>query len=286
MKNLFNYTLLAICLVTCSGTENVPGEGELLLLWDLPGELPEASGMIEYDGLYWMINDGDRGPWIYGLDPLTGSLERTVYVNGSNIDWEEITQDENNIYIGDIGNNSGSRKDLRILIFDKAAFASDTISPKGTISYSYSDQSDFTPADQNNSFDCEAFRVDQGTVLLFSKDWKTLKTKVYSMPALPGTYSAQPKSTFDTKGLVTGAAYDKGKMVLVGYNPDAYYAPFLFIADDFSFNTASYGNRVRIDFPSSTFIQAESVIMTSNGDIRIASEANPLAFARMYSAKF
>ena len=34
--------------------------------------------------------------------------------NIKNTDWEEISQDKDFIYIGDIGNNSGNRDDLKI----------------------------------------------------------------------------------------------------------------------------------------------------------------------------
>jgi hypothetical protein len=287
MNRSIRLSALIVFLVLCCETESAPpGQGELIPLWLLPGELPEASGMIEYNGLLWLINDGDRGPWVYGLDPSTGLVMRKVFVNGANIDWEEITQDENNIYIGDFGNNSGSRKDLKILICSKADFANDTVRPAGIINFSYSDQQDFTSKNENTSFDCEAFLVYRQTVLLFSKDWITKKTTVYSMPSQPGTYSAMPGNVFATGGLVTGAAFKNGRLVLIGYNPDTYYSPFLFIADDFNFSTKTYGNRVRIDFPSSTFTQAESVIITSNDEIRIATETNPLSFARLFAVKY
>lgn len=288
MKQLLRYSLLGVFLFTCSGIDSAQpvGEGELIPVFVLPSVLPEASGMIEYNNMLYIINDGGDGPWIYGLDPATGVVEKKINIYASNIDWEEITQDENNIYIGDFGNNSGTRKDLKILIIKKSDLNNDTVRPSGIINFSYSDQTTFSTANQNTPFDCEAFVVSQGKVILFSKDWTKNNTKVYTMPATPGTYSAQPVKTFETQGLVTGAAYSEGRLILTGYNPESYYSPFIFIADNFSFANATYGNRVRISFPGSTFVQVESVIITGTGEVRLASEANPLAFATLYKAVY
>jgi hypothetical protein len=39
---------------------------------------------------------------------------KTLKVNAKNTDWEALTNDGNNFYIGDFGNNDGSRRDLTI----------------------------------------------------------------------------------------------------------------------------------------------------------------------------
>ena len=72
-----------------------------------------------------------------------------------NYDWEEISSDSLFIYVGDFGNNvNGNRTDLHILRIEKNSLLIN--SPViDTISFTYSDQTDFTPTGSNNTdFDC------------------------------------------------------------------------------------------------------------------------------------
>ena len=58
-----------------------------------------------------------------------------------NSDWEEISQDDGYIYLGDFGNNTGDRTDLHILRVEKSSLKSGKPSID-TIWYTYSDQYD------------------------------------------------------------------------------------------------------------------------------------------------
>lgn len=77
--------------------------------------LNETSGLIKFgNSLYTQNDDTDKN--IYALDTLNGSIINTYSLsNLINIDWEEISQDNNYVYIGDFGNNAnGNRTNLRI----------------------------------------------------------------------------------------------------------------------------------------------------------------------------
>jgi len=80
----------------------------------------ETSGLIIWDDKIWTHNDSDDNS-LYAIDPLNGSLIKSYQMEGlQNTDWEEISQDDNYIYIGDTGNNrNGNRTDLKILRIDK-----------------------------------------------------------------------------------------------------------------------------------------------------------------------
>ncbi len=274
-QNIWRLFLIAFILPTCSHTNDIT-EGELVVIRELPAILSENSGMINFNGLLWFINDSGNDPVLYGYHYNQGAVERQVAVlNTENIDWEEMTQDESHIYIGDFGNNSGIRKDLRILILDKEdIITSDIVYPSGIITYNYTDQNDFVPAPQNNSYDCEAFLVIEDSILLFTKDWIREETSVYSLPAKAGTYQAKLREHFPCSGLITGSAYldSEAQIVLLGYTNN-YYIPFVWIIRDFSIRNMDFNNARRIDFISSAIMQTEALIIEDNGALLISSEA-------------
>ena len=126
--------------------------------------------MIWYDGLIWMINDSEGNPYLYALDTATVKIVKRVRLaDAENVDWEEIAQDESFVYVGDFGNNDGSRKDLRIYKISKSDL-DDTLAVPEIIQFSYPDQTDFTPAPYDTPFDCEAMISAGDTLQLFTKE--------------------------------------------------------------------------------------------------------------------
>src|SRR4051812_19186089 len=130
----------------------------------LSKSIVETSGLIAFDNLLWTHND-DTDTTIYGLDTL-GEIKREIKLEKvTNDDWEEIAQDDSYIYVGDFGNNyRGNRKDLHILRIEKKSFLLNA--PLiDTISFSYSDQTDFSKAKPSTTdFDCEAFVVSKDSI--------------------------------------------------------------------------------------------------------------------------
>jgi len=230
----------------------------------LTGDLTETSGLIKWNNYIWSFNDSyDIN--IYALDSLNGNLIQTYPLSGTkNMDWEEISQDENFVYIGDFGNNaSGNRTDLRILRVDKNSILAN--SPlTDTISFTYPDQTNFSPTGSNNTdFDCEAFSVTTDSIYLFTKQWVSQKTSVYSLPKIAGSYVAKLKSTFDVQGLITGATYldSKKLVVLCGYSKSL--QPFVYLLYDFHGTDYFRGNKRKVEV-SLPLHQVEG-IATSNG---------------------
>jgi len=231
----------------------------------LSDSLRETSGLITFDHLFWTHND-DHDTTIYGLDS-NGKIQKKVQLEKvKNNDWEEISQDSSYIYIGDFGNNfQGNQKDLHLLRIEKKSFLLDK-PVMDTISFSYSNQTDFGIQKENSTdFDCEAFVVSKDSIYLFSKQWSQNKTTVYVLPKIPGKHIAQLKQTLDVEGLITGAtllASGKG-IVLCGYSK--MLQPFLYLLQDYKNNDFSMGNKrkIRLSLP---FHQIEG-IATEDGKL-------------------
>ena len=86
-------------------------------LCNLPANVLETSGLeVGPDGCFWTHNDSQNPAELYCID-TTGTIQRTVQVVGDiNNDWEELAKDdEGNLYIGNFGNNTIDRENLRIV---------------------------------------------------------------------------------------------------------------------------------------------------------------------------
>jgi hypothetical protein len=237
--------------------------------------LEETSGLILWDGLLWTHND-NSDTRLYGIDTANAEIEKThILWKVENNDWEEISQDDRFIYLGDFGNNSGERTDLHILRVEKNSLKLGKPAID-TIWFTYSDQTDFSPAGLNQTeFDCEAFVVSSDSIYLFSKQWLSTNTTVYALPKEPGNHVAEKKTTFAIEGLVTGASYleEKGLLVLCGYS--GLVQPFLYLLYDYTDYQFFSGNKRRLNL-SLLFHQVEGVATTNGLKYYISNEYSSL----------
>lgn len=231
----------------------------------LSDSLIRTSGLIAFDNLLWTHNDHFDSTF-YGLD-MKGQIKKKIDLTKLKTnDWEEVSQDSTYIYIGDFGNNNqGNRKDLRIFRIQKESFY--TTNPIiDTIAFSYENQTDFSLKKANTTdFDCEAFVVLENDIYLFSKQWTTEKTTIYTLPKRPGSYVAELKKTIDVDGLVTGATLlpSKKGVVLCGYSK--LLQPFLVLVYDYQSDAVCTANRRKIKL-SLPFHQIEA-ITTEDGKL-------------------
>lgn len=241
-------------------------QSDLITVGELPVNVIETSGLITYNGKLITHNDSGNLPQLYEIDKTTLEITRVVTIsNAVNTDWEDITQDDLYIYIGDIGNNNGTRTDLKILKIRKSDYdVSDTVAAE-TISYNYEDQTDFTN-DGNSDFDAEALIVLGDNLLIFTKQWQSLGTAAYSLPKLPGNYVADNIGEYQIDGLITGATYspdDFNEFYLIGYSE--FLFPF-FVRINFQQNTTIFSGEI-IKSPLNVGVaQVESIALdtTSN----------------------
>jgi hypothetical protein len=225
----------------------------------------ETSGIIVWNNQLWTHNDNGGNTSIYALDTLNGDIVNAVPLsNTTNVDWEEISQDSNFIYIGDFGNNiSGNRTDLKILRVSKSSILVNA-PIVDTINFSYSNQSDFTALNVNNTdFDCEAFVVSKDSIYLFTKQWISKETSVYSLPKTPGTYIANLKSNIDVQGLITGSVYLESEKIIALCGYTNMLQPFIYLLYDFHDYNFPLGNKRKISL-SLPYHQTEG-ITTNNG---------------------
>jgi hypothetical protein len=192
--------------------------------FELPSAVEETSGLLFLDGKIITNNDGGDAANLYEIDSLTGNLLRTININNAtNVDWEDLADDETYIYIGDFGNNNGTRTDLKIYKILKSDFKNNTQISSEIISFSYEDQTNFNSSNTHN-FDAEAFVIYEDSILIFTKNRGDFKTNVYKIPKTIGNHTAVKVSSANVDGLITGATYN-GNFLLCGY--DGYLTPFL-----------------------------------------------------------
>lgn len=250
----------------------------------LPYEVSESSGLIYWRNAYWTHNDSGGENVLYRLDSITGKIVQKITVEGAtNIDWEEIDQDEQFIYIGDFGNNAGNRKNLLIYKIDKATIPDsiDASVSSEIIHYRYGDQENFDIRYGQHDFDCEAMIVFNDSLYLFTKNWANLSSRLYALPKIPGDYTIYPLDEYGVDGLVTGASidYDNGIIVLCGYKN---YNPFVLIINNFTRNDFFSGNKRRIDLKDLKGTQTEGIAYSGNYDFVISSEKTVVAPPRLF----
>lgn len=265
----------------------------LTLKTNLSTTLDETSGVIMANGALWTHNDGGNAAALYKIDTLSNAILQTVTIGGAtNVDWEDITFDGTNFYIGDFGNNAnGNRTDLKIYKFPLSAIPSGTnvTVPAGqvqVIHFSYEDQTNFNPTGSNNTrFDCEAMIYAGGGLHLFTKNWIDKITTHYTLPATAGTYEAVNEETFDVDGLVTAADISPlGVIMLLGYE-SAGGTPFFWMLWDYPAGVYFGGNKRRINLGSffSTG-QIEGICFRNNSYGYVSNEKfSVFVPARLYS---
>ncbi len=237
----------------------------------LSPDVEETSGLLMLNGELWTHNDSGDDPVLYQLDPFSGEVVRTVEVtNADNEDWEDITMDETYVYIGDIGNNEGSRTDLKIYRVLQADLAVSDEVEADEISYHYSDQVSFEPSYHNTNFDCEAMVHHEGQLYLFTKNWLDFKTNCYVLPKTPGDHEAELLSSFESGCLVSGATMvpASGAMVLIGYTTSG--GSFNWVFDGFSGDDFFGGTSAKLIW--TVLSQIEGVCDAGGNDIYISSE--------------
>ena len=207
---LKNFLVFLVCLkLTVAQTiENVV---------ELPVEIDETSGLEYFEGNFLTHNDSGGKPILYLFSEAGELLENYLIPNAKNKDWEDLTRDEDLIYISDTGNNNGSRKKLKILMVDP----NKNFDLVGEIKIKYKNQKNFEKR-KKHPYDVEAIAALPKSLVLFSKNRKTFTTELYFIPKKEGSYSLKSKRSLPVNSLITGADYnDRLKLfALVAYNKE------------------------------------------------------------------
>ncbi|TLV00139.1 esterase-like activity of phytase family protein [Dyadobacter luticola] len=224
----------------------------------LPSQASESSGLARAGGksTFWTHNDSGGKPELYEFD-LTGKLISTKSIPGTqNVDWEDLAQDPSgNIYIGDFGNNAGTRKSLDIYKYNPTASTTEKIS------FQYP----FKKVDKDAPNDFEAFFYHDQKLWLFSKNWgKDKFVKVYTLPAEKGTYKLTPVDSIQVSSQVTSA----------DMSPDGKTFALLTYGKVLTFEVS--GEEINFKKPVGCFRlvkkQSEALIFLNNTDMLITNE--------------
>jgi hypothetical protein len=238
----------------------------------LVNSIQESSGLLNCNGHILTHNDSGGNPELYEIDSITGNIVKTVTVsNVKNIDWEDMAQDDNYIYIGDFGNNNGIRQNLKIVRILKNDYITTTSGSvlADSILFSYADQTSFTSTSTSN-YDAEALIIRNDSVYIFTKNWGNFKTNIYSIPKIPGTYQAHKIDSLNVGGLVTGATYNhtKDTILLIGY----FTSPFVWCISQFNSGRLSAAVNERFNLPLAFNVQTEGICKNNSNGFFVSSE--------------
>ncbi len=236
--------------------------------------IPEGSGLTAWTGLIWTHNDSGQAR-LYALDSVGGKIAKTIELPGAtNKDWEEISQDNHFLYMGDFGNNNGDRKQLQIYRLSKAALLEGKVI-LDSIRFQWPELR--TSNEPKINFDCEAMVVMDDSIFLFTKEYKKRRcSRIFKIPAKPGNYTAEYVATLKTRLLVTGADYaqDKKRIVLCGYS--LWLKPRLLVLnlpDSRNLKEITKGRKIRV---KRKLQQIEGICSFNKEDYYLISEATNL----------
>ncbi|MBX7093114.1 MAG: hypothetical protein K1X56_00210 [Flavobacteriales bacterium] len=234
--------------------------------YSIPDNLKETSGLAHFGPHFISINDSGNPNLVIEMDHQGKFVKTYTIEKSKNSDWEDICTDpQNNIYIGDFGNNGNKRTNLCIYKFQ---LGTERIYAD-KIDFKYSDQKSFPPAESNKNFDCEAFFWHNGKLFLFSKNNESPfsgYTKLYELSDKPGVKEAKLlDSLYLGKGgffehAVTAASIDRrtGMVALLTYQH--LYLLYDYEGDDF------FSGKM-LHFPMGILRQREAILFDDKGDL-------------------
>jgi hypothetical protein len=148
----------------------------------LSKKIDETSGLEIVDGQFITHNDSGGDPKLYYLDKEGKIVFERTLDGVKNNDWEDITKDDQFIYVANMGNNFDTRKNLSIV---KTPI--DPSSNKAElIEFSYPEQVKFTTAYSQSQYDAEALITIDDYLIILTKNKLKKITEIYALPKIPG----------------------------------------------------------------------------------------------------
>ena len=284
MKNYFFLTLLII-----SSCSDIPEDQnfdsvEIIETIVLPKIINETSGLEILNDVFITHNDSGGEPSLYFFN-LSGEiinsikLEKESFWEIYNNDWEDITANEDYIYIADTGNNFGNRDNLNIIKVKTTDFSIDS-----KIDISYKDQQTFLPRPKHK-YDAEALFLIEDKIAVLSKDRDNLFTDLYLIDKQSNSKQAlESKATYNVNSLITGGDYNKDMslLALVSYNSRG--NQFLILFEDFKLDNLAEKKFRKIKIPLER-AQIEAIKIIDENTFWITSEDEGIGNPYMYKIK-
>lgn len=245
--------------------------GKLDVVTDLPSSLKEASAIekVVNSDLLWTIEDSGNKNNIYGLD-LDGNIVKDIDIsNSSNIDWEDLTSDDDgNLYIGDFGNNSKNRDDFTI-------YKVSNLNSEKT----KAERINFLLPKKVKSKDFEAFFLLKNHFYIFSKENKSCM--LFKVPNRIGKHTARLAFEFNLKGKnlkITSADISDDGKTLILLNHDK-----LWKITDYNGDNFFEGNIQELEFDHNS--QKEGICFKDANSVYITDEKDKSEGGNLYEFK-
>jgi len=283
MRNI--YLVAGLILFGCSNKEVDTAEidtAEIVSKIVLPKIINETSGLEFYNNYFITHNDSGGEPSLYVFNE-DGEIIETIDLNKNpdfeieNNDWEDITNDNEYLFVADTGNNFGNRDNLNIIRVSKGTdFMVD-----GIIEISYSDQESFFPRPKHK-YDAEAIIVIEDKIALFSKDRENLNTDLYLVDKNQnGSQILTSEVSYNVNTLITGGDYDEDRnlLALVSYNSNG--NQYLLLFENFKLNNLENNTFKKFKIPLEQ-AQIEAVKIIDEKTFWVTSEDEGIGSPFMY----
>ena len=259
-------------------------DDKFTLIAEMPKKLKELSGIVKDGDYLWAISDNPKAG-IFKLD-LKGNVVQELHLNSLTMtDVEDVTADAEFVYIADVGDNDGTRKERQIIKIKKSEIPSGAeVNVTGqVIHFTFPAQSG-THTKKTNENDCESLLTYKESLYLFTKRRDDKQTELYKLTKNAGDQTPEAISEFNSKGLITGAAINEQgtEVSLVGYQ-GGHKSPFIwnfasFKSDDFF----SGDHQVYVLDNDDKDWQVESVTYAADGTLLFGCEKTPDFAAAIY----
>lgn len=182
---------------------------KVINLGQMPTEIAESSGLETADAMNTFFTHSDHGNGTAVLYKINGEgalLKKYTIAGADSKDWEDIARDnKGNLYIADLGNNSGNRSDLKIY----KVRADNPVSAE-TIAIAYDTKETVAAkgkkgkgkAKTAKSFNCEALLWHNGKLYMVTKG---AEANLFEVSDAPGNHTAKLIGTKDVGFKITGA---------------------------------------------------------------------------------
>ncbi|PLX15024.1 MAG: hypothetical protein C0599_17710 [Salinivirgaceae bacterium] len=242
----------------------------------LPQKLEETSALVYLNGTFWTINDSGGEPVLYSFN-RNGVLLNSVRIkDAENYDWEALAINNSHLFIGDFGNNFGSRRNLKIYAIQLSELQNQEAKVDFVIQFHYPEQTEWIKTKWKTQFDCEAMLASDSLIHLFTKDWKNNIGAHYTLDLKKGVQKATFSNFLNANVLITDATWDytKNAFYLVGYKE---YIPYVLRYSDLK----QVEFEQRISFPDNYKYQLEGITFL-NDTLFITTENSAIDASLLY----
>ena len=263
-SSLGHLLLLFFFLITRLDAQTILSETKL------PISVYETSGLEIINGNLVTINDSGNPSNLYYLNQDGELLFRRIFNDLKNNDWEDLTADEEFIYIADTGNNFDKRENLRII---KIPIDSEN-NYFEIINFHYPEQVKFITLEKSSQYDAEGLITIGENLIIFTKNKLKKITEIYTLPKIAGTYGAKKIGSLNIQSIITGADYDSKTKLLaltgsLSFKGDKYY---IFKIKDFDPKKTINNHIDMYEIPIEKS-QVESIKIIDKNNFWVTSEA-------------